>query len=221
MTQDFTVLMVCTGNICRSPAMERLWAHMFADAVSAGVQVHSGGTHAHTGEDMQPLMKQRLIAHGAQAEGFVAQQVTAAMVEQADLILTATELQSAYITGEVPAAGDRTFRIRELGGLLQSMDPTAFQQSLGERSSDEGSPGGVSPGEVSTERDRFSALVPQLIQKRSTVPMGGGGPAGRRERNGGGDLDVVDPYMLGHEVYDETFAQIIEPLEGLRAFIRP
>lgn len=187
----FTVLTVCTGNICRSPAMERLLARAVADAPE--VRVHSGGTFAHDGEDMQPPMKRRVAAAGAAVDDFVAEQVTAAMIEEADLILTATRVHVADLLDEVPQAAERTFTIREIGRLLEHVDSVQLDDAVGADAS---------------IGDRFAAVVPLLDAARSSA-----GPAGR-------DDDVVDPYLLPESVYDESFAQISDPTEGLVELVR-
>ncbi|GAA3060564.1 MULTISPECIES: hypothetical protein [Actinomycetes] len=197
MTQDFTVLTVCTGNICRSPAMERLFVHVFADAAEEGLRVHSGGTYAHDGEDMQPPMKQRVADYGADAADFTARQVTAAMVEEADLILTATREHLEDVTAEVPGARARTFTIRELGRLAEHLGREAVRAQLRDV-----------VGEGATQRDRIAAVVPLLDRARQD--------AGRP----GPDDDVVDPYMLPDDVYDESFQQIIGPIEVLAEVTR-
>ncbi|MGQ7786776.1 arsenate reductase/protein-tyrosine-phosphatase family protein [Nesterenkonia sp. K-15-9-6] len=197
MTQDFTVLTVCTGNICRSPAMERLFAHVFADAAQEGLRVHSGGTYAHDGEDMQPPMKQRVADYGADADDFTARQVTAAMVEEADLILTATREHLEDVTAEVPGARARAFTIREVGRLAEHLGREAVRAQLRDV-----------VGEGATQRDRIAAVVPLLDRARQD--------AGRP----GPDDDVVDPYMLPDDVYDESFQQIIGPIEVLAEVTR-
>lgn len=191
MTTEFTVLAVCTGNICRSPAMERLFAQVFTDVV--GLRAHSGGTHAHDGEDMQPLMKQRVRDFGADAENFVARQVTAAMVARADLVLTATGVQLQHVTDVVPEVGGRTFTIRELGRLLRTIDADGLREAAGQDASELGT---------------LAVLVPLLDAARED------------SRPVEGDEDVVDPYLLSEEVYDESFGQIIQPIEALAALIR-
>jgi len=49
----FTVLMVCTGNICRSPVAERLLRAQ-TEAVGLPVVVHSAGTQSMVGHGMTP-----------------------------------------------------------------------------------------------------------------------------------------------------------------------
>ena len=62
MAQEvFSILAVCTGNICRSPAVERLLASQVAPSVS----VSSAGTHALVGhpisEPMATLLRQAAV----------------------------------------------------------------------------------------------------------------------------------------------------------------
>ena len=60
------VLMVCTGNICRSPTAEGLLAHM-AERRGLGdrLEVDSCGVHAyHTGEAPDPRSRKTAAAHG-------------------------------------------------------------------------------------------------------------------------------------------------------------
>ncbi|WP_150462136.1 arsenate reductase/protein-tyrosine-phosphatase family protein [Nesterenkonia ebinurensis] len=130
-TTRFTILAVCTGNICRSPAMERLLAHLFHDEPE--IEVISGGTYAHDGEDMQEPMKRRIAGYGAEVEGFVAEQVTPGMIERADLILAATRVHVQDMLAEVPEARARMFTHPEFGRLLESVDDHAQGDSVTEQ----------------------------------------------------------------------------------------
>lgn len=185
MTDPYTLLTVCTGNICRSPAMERLLSHHLEEE---GVRVHSGGTHAHDGEDMQSPMKERVSEYGADAQDFVADQLTPQMVRDADLIVTATRVHVEDILADVPEAEDRTFTIREFGRLLSAVDTGQITEAVGQDAS---------------VADRLAALVPLVAQQRT-----GAAAAGRQD-------DVVDPYMLPEDVYDESFRQLREPIDAL------
>ncbi|HIW98593.1 MAG TPA: hypothetical protein H9871_00450 [Candidatus Nesterenkonia stercoripullorum] len=119
-SRPFTVLTVCTGNICRSPAMERLLRYQFGE--ETGIRIHSGGLAAHDGEDMQPPMKQRVREYGADSEDFTARQITSDMLEEADLILAATRDHVQDMISAVPDAAERTFTVPELGELLAQID---------------------------------------------------------------------------------------------------
>ncbi|GAB3842458.1 arsenate reductase/protein-tyrosine-phosphatase family protein [Nesterenkonia populi] len=183
MAEQFSILAVCTGNICRSPAMERLLAHMFA--ADEDVEVASGGTFAHSGWDMQPGTRERLRAAGADTDGFVAEQTTPRMLREADLILGATREHVRDMLTDAPEAGPRTFTVRHFGRILAHIE----EGELPEGSSAE----------------RLKALVALADQ--------------RRDRAGSlrGEDDVVDPYMLPEDVYDQAFDEICEPLEALAA----
>ena len=119
-----TVLVVCTGNICRSPAVERLLAHALGP--ESGVGVGSAGVRAVVGAPMSAPMVELVEAAGASAAGFTARQVTTPLVQNADLVLAMTRSHRAALVELVPAAVRRTFTLRELARLLADVDPEAL-----------------------------------------------------------------------------------------------
>lgn len=115
-----TVLVVCTGNICRSPAIERLLAHALGPETP--VRVTSAGTHAVVGAAISPPMADLVAAAGATATDFAARQLTAELVADADLILVATRRHRAAVVDLVPAAVRRVFTVRELARFITEID---------------------------------------------------------------------------------------------------
>jgi protein-tyrosine phosphatase len=113
----FRVLTVCTGNICRSPAAERLIRRVWADE-AAGVEVVSGGTDAMVGEPIQISMAHLLEQSGAYSAQFCAQLLTRDLVEGADLVLGMTRRHRAAAVSFEPAATARTFTLREFARLV-------------------------------------------------------------------------------------------------------
>ncbi len=100
------VLMVCTGNICRSPMMERiLRAAVHQQGAGDEVVVTSAGTWAHDGEPMQPFAASTLIERGVDAEGFTATSLTEELVRSADLVVTATREHRSQVVGLVTRGG--------------------------------------------------------------------------------------------------------------------
>ena len=92
----FRVLFVCIGNVCRSPVGERLLASRLP---RDRFEVASAGVGAMVGYAMSKYAAEELRSYGGDPTGFAARQLTTDMVEQADLILTATrELRSADCT---------------------------------------------------------------------------------------------------------------------------
>ncbi len=120
----FRVLMVCTGNICRSPAAERLLAAALGP--DADVVVTSAGTHAMVGHPVSAPMVPLLSAAGATAKGFAARQVTEQMLREADLVLALTRHHRAHLVRKEPSTVRRTFTLRELARLAEEVDPAAL-----------------------------------------------------------------------------------------------
>ena len=91
MTQrpPFRVLMVCTGNICRSPTAHGVLEKMVADAgLQAQVQVDSAGTHSyHVGEAPDTRSQQHARHRGYDLSGQRARQLTAQDFDDFDLVL--------------------------------------------------------------------------------------------------------------------------------------
>src|SRR4051794_12794403 len=122
---QFSVLLVCTGNICRSAFAERLGRAYLADALGAEagrVRLASAGTRAVVDASMHPDTVQVLQRYGGGAPGFAAPQVTARMVEDADLTLTMTRDHRREVLEVAPRALARTFTVREAAALLDRVD---------------------------------------------------------------------------------------------------
>ncbi len=124
------VLAVCTGNICRSPAVERLLA---AGLAGTDVEVSSAGTRAVRGHPMSAPMAALVEGAGASADAFVARQLTAALVRQSSLVLALTRAHRAAVVELDPAAVRRTFTLRELARLADVLGPTGTGGTAGER----------------------------------------------------------------------------------------
>ncbi len=109
------VLIVCTGNICRSPAAE-----LILDALALpGVRVESAGTSALRGENVDAPMLRMLENDGVPTAGFQARQLSVPIIQNSNLILAATSAHRSVILREVPGALRRTFTLRELADLIE------------------------------------------------------------------------------------------------------
>lgn len=83
----FSVLMICTGNICRSPMAEGLLWHHLPKAFKSLVSVGSAGTHGLHGNRAEPFAVKAAAAHGADISNHRARMLDAGMIRSADLVL--------------------------------------------------------------------------------------------------------------------------------------
>lgn len=82
------VVFVCWGNICRSPMAERVARHHLSVAGVADVEVTSAATsREELGEPIDPRAARTMRAAGYDPSGHVARQITAAQIDQADLVV--------------------------------------------------------------------------------------------------------------------------------------
>ena len=124
MSKPFTILVVCLGNVCRSPLAERLLQDRFAATIREPdeVVVSSAGVRAVVGAPMDALAAAELQRLGGDPAGHVARQLDARLVEQADLVLTATRQLRSRLLEDAPRALKRTFTIPELAALVSAQD---------------------------------------------------------------------------------------------------
>ena len=114
----FGVLMVCTGNLCRSPAAELLLRAAVGPPRGSGIEVASAGTGAVSGRPAHPLTVQALSQRGIDAAAHVSQPLEAAMVRAADLVLTAAREHRTEVVRLDPDAVPRTFTLLEFARLI-------------------------------------------------------------------------------------------------------
>jgi protein-tyrosine phosphatase len=108
------VLAVCTGNVCRSPVVERLLDHHLS-AAGYDVAVRSAGTHAWPrGADGDTVLAARAI--GVDLSDHVARHLSADLVatEGADLVVTMTFEHLRTVVALDRNAWPRTFTLKEL-----------------------------------------------------------------------------------------------------------
>ncbi|MEO6999805.1 MAG: hypothetical protein ABI112_17155 [Terracoccus sp.] len=140
MSAPFRILFVCTGNICRSPAAERLLAARVPPR--AAVTVESVGTDAVVGEPISPPMAGLLTAAGANASDFAARLATTGLLENADLVVGLTT--------------------RILTDRARSRTPVAFRPSA--------NPSTPSRESFTCRDSRLEALSPTLDQRGHRRP---------------------------------------------------
>jgi protein-tyrosine phosphatase len=106
-----SVLMVCEGNVCRSP----LAAALLAREVP-GLEVASAGTRALVGAGADATVAEVAREHGIALDSHVATQLDTTLVRDADLILTMTQQQRDSVESAWPFARGKVFRLCDQEG---------------------------------------------------------------------------------------------------------
>ncbi len=96
------VLVVCTGNICRSPMGEVLLREHLRARGLAHITVRSAGTHAMEGRGAMPEAEQAVAAIRGVLAGHSSTQLDLVTAGRADLILCATREHREYIISRWP-----------------------------------------------------------------------------------------------------------------------
>jgi len=121
-------LVVCTGNIARSPMAEALLrAHLAARGSSA--RVHSAGTLAWDGPATDAAAR-TMAARGLDISDHRSQPLTAALVADADLILAMTRSHVWGVQAFDPDAVTRTFLVPELSRLGDRIGPRRADETV-------------------------------------------------------------------------------------------
>lgn len=112
------VLVVCTGNICRSPYV----ASFLQDALP-DLRVVSAGTVAVVGRGpVSPVIA--ALERLDRPTPPMARQLRRSMVRDARLVLTMTRAHRGSVIELVPKASGRTFTLKELARLSADLSPT-------------------------------------------------------------------------------------------------
>ncbi len=126
------VLVVCTGNVCRSPFIQLLLQReLDARRQDDGPRtvVTSAGVGALAGQGMDARAAAQATAYGLDPSGFVARQLTAPMVAEADLVLTATRKHRGDVATLHPKALRYTFTFLDFADLAEGLEVDALGSS--------------------------------------------------------------------------------------------
>lgn len=107
-----SVLFVCMGNICRSPAAEGVFRKAVAEAGrEAEFEIDSAGTHGyHVGHPPDPRMRAAAEARGYRLDS-VARRLDTADFQRFDLIVAMDDDNFQHIEGMSPGSGARIVRM--------------------------------------------------------------------------------------------------------------
>ncbi|MBT9606338.1 low molecular weight phosphatase family protein [Microbacterium sp.] len=188
----FTILSVCTGNICRSPIAE----YLIAEAMRGeDVVVASAGVGALVGKSApqpaQALAKDR----GMDISQHVAQQVGMDMIRRADLVLGMARDHRRHLVEMMPSIMRRTFTLREFARLTDAAGPQL--------------PQAVAAANARTPAEGMRAAVALAASLRGTILP----PSDASE------FDVVDPYRQSDDVYRRSFEELIPAADRVSSYL--
>ncbi|ROQ17732.1 MULTISPECIES: low molecular weight phosphatase family protein [unclassified Curtobacterium] len=116
-----SVLIVCEGNVCRSPYVERVLRARLAAADPGGFHVDSAGTHASPGTPMFPRSAQAVTRDGGDPADFASRRLTEQILVGHDLVLTLERGQRARVLDLAPGLLRRTFTLAEFDRLARPL----------------------------------------------------------------------------------------------------
>ncbi len=117
------VLIVCTGNICRSPLAAALLQHLLGDPQESGVHVSSAGTYASVGLSATNFMIEIATEWGIDLSEHEGNQLTEDTIHSTDLILAAEPHHRDWIVESFPYAEERIEMLGDPINLESIPDP--------------------------------------------------------------------------------------------------
>jgi protein-tyrosine phosphatase len=185
------ILVICTGNVCRSPYLERRLRQLLA---GHDVVVESAGTRALAGAPIEPGSSAALVALGGDPTGFVARQLAADLLDRADLVIAATQKHRADAVALHPRALRKTFTLGELTDLVRDVDLVSAAE------------------ELDAEPDTAWAAVVAKVAR---------GRRGLNPARTAAESDIPDPYGRDASAYDLMSTAIESQLPVVAAALTP
>jgi protein-tyrosine-phosphatase len=125
---NLRILVVCTGNIHRSPFAQAMLRKTLDEVGLQDIAVESAGLEAMEGESVPAEAQAEALAWGVDLAGHRARQVTGDMVHDADLILTMDAYHSTAVATAFPAQREKLNALAIFdpeGGPEEIQDPAS------------------------------------------------------------------------------------------------
>ncbi|WP_158609551.1 arsenate-mycothiol transferase ArsC [Kocuria soli] len=188
------ILVVCTGNICRSPFAALYLADRLDRMAPGEFTVSSAGTFGLDGAPMDPRAARRLGSQGVDAATFRARSLDDASTAAADVVLTMTGEQRSEVVSRSPSLLKRAFTMREFAQLLENLlGATDAPQGRLRESIPRGQ------GDKAEERWRMLPRTLSSLRAVTTVP----------------EPDVTDPYGRDDAAFDVMVDQLMPALRTI------
>lgn len=113
-----SILVVCVGNICRSPTGERLLRQSLP-----GKKIDSAGLGALVGEEANEMAADVAVEHGLSLENHCAQAFSSSLAMQYDLILVMEKSHLERIKKSYPEVSGKTMLFGHWQNQMEIGDP--------------------------------------------------------------------------------------------------
>ncbi len=132
------ILIVCTGNTCRSPIAEGIFRDI-ADKREVDIVVKSAGLSAERGNAASPNAISSMEDIGIDIKKHQSQPVTKGIIDESDIILTMTTAQKDILIRKHPNKIYNIFSLNEyaFGNDTDIMDPFGGDKALYDKIRDE------------------------------------------------------------------------------------
>jgi len=122
-----SVLVVCTGNICRSPVGERLLRKLLPE-----MKIDSAGTYGLTDHPADATAAEVAASHGLSLDGHHGRKLTPTLARNYDLILVMEALHVEEVTKIAPEARGKVMLYGQWLGKKEIPDPYKKSQDAHE-----------------------------------------------------------------------------------------
>jgi sulfate adenylyltransferase len=177
------VLFVCTANICRSPYLELRARQLLGP--DSGVEVSSAGTRGFDASPVSDTMAAEFARHGTETSEFRSRIATGALIDGADLVLTAEATHRAQLLEDRPGAFRKIFTLGQFVASAMAADPALRGRELitslatrrvpASADHDIDDPYRRGPQEAARAAATMEAMLEVLVQRLRATPRAGDG----------------------------------------------
>lgn len=112
------VLVICDGNICRSPTVAEMLQKLKPE-----LAISSAGLVGLEGHDMEPIAREVAMNNGLDCGTHSARKLTSEMCRDSDLILVMESRQKDRLSQKFPEASGKAFLLTHWNGKNDIPDP--------------------------------------------------------------------------------------------------
>lgn len=110
------ILLVCSGNTCRSPMAQAMLQQMLRNTHNKEITVKSAGLYTSDGLPASEAARLVMEEMGLDLSGHTSQKVNEALMAETELVLTMTEEQRQNLAAAFPQKRQQIFTLGEFSG---------------------------------------------------------------------------------------------------------